>query len=165
MTLPRDAQLVAARDRLNYFDCQIVARPRPVTAIEAWRMVMARPLPGMALAFRIRDAVSARFGVARIGGFSGAQVVNPQVGDRLDFFTIETIRDDMLTLTQRDTHLDVMICVTAEGAEFAITASVIPHNWFGRAYMIPVGPAHRLIVWAMLRRLRADVARTGFAAV
>ncbi len=165
MTLPSDAQLVAPRDKLNYFDCQIVALPRPVTAIEAWRMVMARPLPGMALAFRIRDAISARFGVARIGGFSGAQVVNPQVGDKLDFFTIETIRDDMLTLTQRDTHLDVMICVTVEAAEFAITASVIPHNWFGRAYMIPVGPAHKLIVWAMQRRLRADVAQQGRGAV
>ena len=164
MTLPCDAQLVAAREKLNYFDCQIVTLPQPVTAIEAWRMVMARPLPGMALAFRIRDAVSVRFGVARIGGFSGAQVVEPKVGDRLDFFTVETIRDDMLTLTARDTHLDVMICVTVAAAEFAITASVIPHNWFGRAYMIPVGPAHKFIVWAMLRRLRADVARVGLGA-
>jgi Protein of unknown function (DUF2867) len=159
MTLPRDAQLVAPRDKLNYFDCQIVTLPHAVTALEAWRLVMARPLPGMKLAFRIRDAISARFGVARIGGFSGAAVVNPQVGERLDFFTVEAIRDDLLTLTARDTHLDVMICVTVAGAEFAITASVIPHNWFGRLYMIPVGPAHRLIVWAMLRHLRRDSAR------
>jgi hypothetical protein len=32
-------------------------------------------------------------------------------------------------------------------------SSVKTHNTFGRIYMMVVGPAHRLIVWAMLRRL------------
>lgn len=154
MTTPANAQLVAPREKLAYFDCQRITLPHPVTALEAWRMVMAQPLPGLKQAFWLRDAISARFGVARIGGFSGAEVGSPQVGDKLDFFTIEAIQDDLLTLTARDTHLDVMICITVDGADVAITASVITHNWFGRAYMIPVAPAHRLIVWAMLRRMR-----------
>lgn len=48
----------------------------------------------------------------RIGGFSGRQVEAVQVGDRLDFFLVEHVTPDMLVLTERDRHLDVMICLT-----------------------------------------------------
>lgn len=154
MTLPLHAQLVAPRADLAYLDCQTIALPAPVTPLQAWRMAMATPLPGMRLAFWIRDAISARFGVARIGGFSGAQPVQPRVGDKLDFFLIEAISDSVLTLTARDRHLDVMTCITSAGCDLAITASVITHNRFGRAYMLPVAPAHKLIVWLTLRRIR-----------
>ncbi len=154
MTPPATATLVAPRDQLAYLDSQSVALAEPLTALQAWQKIMATPLPGLGLAFRIRDAISARFGVARIGGFSGKPVTNLRVGDHLDFFLVEQISDDALVLTARDSHLDVMISVTSDGNRLAITASVITHNWFGRAYMLPVAPAHKLIVWAMLRRLR-----------
>lgn len=154
MQLPAHAQLIAPRAELVYLDCQSVTLPAPITALEAWRLVMAKPLPGLAWAIWLRDAISARFGVKRIGGFSGDKVEAARVGDHLDFFLIEHIDDQTLSLTARDTHLDVMTCVTVEGTQLAITASVVTHNWFGRLYMIPVAPAHRLIVWAMLRRLR-----------
>ncbi|MDZ4395913.1 DUF2867 domain-containing protein [Cypionkella sp.] len=154
MQLPAHAQLIAPRAELTYLDSQSVELPAPITALQAWRLVMAKPLPGLGLAFKLRDAISARFGVARIGGFSGAVGNAPQVGDHLDFFLIEHIDDQTLSLTARDRHLDVMTCITVEGARLAITASVVTHNWFGRLYMLPVAPAHRLIVWAMLRRLR-----------
>jgi hypothetical protein len=71
----------------------------------------------------------------------------------LDFFLIERLEEDMMTLTTRDGHLDVMICIEIIGSKLTITASVVTHNLFGRLYMIPVAPAHRLIVWLMLRRL------------
>lgn len=154
MQLPAHAQLIGPRAALIYLDSQSVALSAPITALQAWRVLMAKPLPGLRLAFWLRDAISARFGVARIGGFSGAAVAAAQVGDHLDFFLIEHISDSVLSLTARDRHLDVMTCVTVEGAQLAITASVVAHNGFGRLYMIPVAPAHRLIVWAMLRRLR-----------
>ena len=154
MQLPPHAQLIAPPADLAYLDSQSVTLPAPITALEAWRRVMAKPLPGLRWAFWLRDAISARFGVQRIGGFSGAKVGAPQVGDHLDFFLIEHIDDQVLSLTARDRHLDVMTCVTVNGADLAITASVVTHNGFGRLYMLPVAPAHRLIVWAMLRRLR-----------
>ena len=155
MTPPATAALVAPRSQLAYLDSQSVTLAAPLTAVQAWRKIMAKPLPGLGLAFRIRDAIAARFGVARIGGFSGKPVENPKAGDHLDFFLIEQISDDAMVLTARDSHLDVMISVNCDGRQLGITASVITHNWFGRAYMLPVAPAHKLIVWAMLRRLRA----------
>lgn len=158
MQIPARARLVAPRDALAFLDSQSVRLPCDVTPLEAWRRIMANPLPGLQLAFRIRDAISAQFGVKRIGGFSRAQVTAPQVGDRLDFFLIEQISDTSLTLSARDRHLDVVTSVTTDGAELAITSSVVTHNRFGRAYMLPVGPAHRLIVRIMLRRLQRGMA-------
>ena len=147
------ADLVAPRELLDFHDARSIDLPRPMTALDAWTMAMRQPLPGVALAFRIRDAISARFGVKRIGGFSGRQDQVPQVGDRLDFFLVERIEPYILTLSERDRHLDVVTCITTYNQKLTITSSVKVHNWFGRAYMIPVAPAHRLIVSALLRRM------------
>ena len=154
-----DPDLVAPRARLAYYDRQCLTLPHPMTPLEVWRRMMARPLPLLGLAFAIRDAIAARFGVKRIGGFSGKAVGEVRAGDKLDFFLVEKITPRALTLTERDRHLDVMISVTVVGCDLAITASVITHNAFGRAYMLPVAPAHKLIVRAMLRRLRRDLGK------
>ncbi|WP_299025436.1 DUF2867 domain-containing protein [uncultured Sulfitobacter sp.] len=147
-------ELVAPRERLDYFDQRSVELPAAVTPIEAWRVIMADPLPLLGLAFRLRDAISARFGVKRIGGFSGEVRGFVQEGDRLDFFLVETATDNVLSLSARDRHLDVLTCITSVERTLTITSSVKVHNRFGRAYMVVVGPAHKLIVSAMLRRLR-----------
>ena len=151
--------LVAPRAQLAYYDHSRITLPHAVTPAEAWTRIMANPLPLLGAAFRVRDAVAAPFGVRRIGGFTGLRAENPAVGDRLDFFCVERSDPQALTLTDRDRHLDVMIAVTSEGRDLAITASVITHNRFGRVYMWPVGPVHSLIVRAMLRRLQRDLAK------
>lgn len=152
--------LAAPRDDLYFYHSCSVEVPQTMTALDAWNRIMAQPLPGIALAFRIRDAVSARFGVKRIGGFTGRHVDQPQVGDKLDFFLIERLAPDILTLSERDRHLDVVTCITVCDRILTITSSVQVHNLFGRLYMIPVAPAHRLIVRVMLRRLsRSDAGR------
>jgi hypothetical protein len=150
--------LIADRIRLSFLEEQRLALPRPMTALEVWNRMMARPLPMMATAMRIRDAISARFGVERIGGFSGRPASDVATGDRLDFFLVERSEPERLTLTARDWHLEVITCVTTGGARLAITTSVRVKNRFGRTYLLPVGPAHRLIVWWMLRRLKRDLA-------
>lgn len=148
-----EVPLVAPRAALNYHHVASVTLAKEMTPLQAWWAMQARPLPGLALAFRIRDAISARFGVKRIGGFSGARPEAVSVGDRLDFFLVEEVRPDLLVLTERDRHLDVMTCLSTEGRLLSITSSVKVKNAYGRLYMLPVGIAHRVIVTAMLRRL------------
>lgn len=138
---------------LDYHDSRSALLPVELTPLQAWNLIMAEPQPVLRLAFRLRDAISARFGVRRIGGFSGLARESVQTGDRLDFFAVEEASETRLVLTERDRHLDVMTCITTEGNRLTITSSVQVHNAFGRAYMLPVGPAHRLIVSGMLRRL------------
>ncbi|EPJ88761.1 hypothetical protein CFT9_05161 [Pseudomonas sp. CFT9] len=77
-----------------------------------------------------------------------------QAGERLDFFLVEDCAPDRLVLTERDRHLDVMICLSIADRVLTITSSVITHNTFGRLYMLPVGPAHKLIVNRYMARLQ-----------
>ena len=76
-----------------------------------------------------------------------------EVGQMLDFFLVEYISHDVLTLTERDRHLDVMTCISSSGNELAITSSVTTHNTFGKIYMIPVAPAHKMIVRKNLKQI------------
>lgn len=150
--------LLAPRERLSFYDSQSMPLPFGLKAYDAWCRVMARPLPFLPTAFAIRDAISARFGVKRIGGFKSPPATVPPPGDHLDFFLVERSEPNILTLTAHDRHLDVMTCITTHHQRLTVTSSVITHNAFGRAYMLPVAPGHRLIVWLMLRRLTKDLA-------
>lgn len=53
----------------------------------------------------------------------------------------------------RDKHLGVMTCVFVVGLGLAVISFVITHNTFGRLYMLPVFPAHKIIVRRMLKGL------------
>ncbi|MEL7544491.1 MAG: DUF2867 domain-containing protein [Pseudomonadota bacterium] len=149
-----DIRILAPLETLDYFDSQSVHLSRNVSPLEAWNLVMEDPQPLLKLAFKIRDVVSNRFGVKSIGGFSGNHHSAVKEGDYLDFFLVEHIDENTLVLTERDRHLDVMTCLSTAGREFSITSSVAVHNFFGRAYMLPVGVAHKFIVRDMLRRLQ-----------
>lgn len=142
------------RPELDYYDSRSITLPTAITPLKAWNLMTAEPQPLMRVAFKTRDAISSLFGVKRIGGFSGARREAVKVGDRLDFFLVEHIAEDILVLTERDRHLDVMICLSIVDQVLTITSSVVTHNTFGRIYMLPVGPAHKLIVSSDLRRLK-----------
>ena len=139
---------------LDYHDSRSVLLPVQITALQAWNLMTAEQGPLMRLAFRTRDAISALFGVKRIGGFSGTRREAVQAGDYLDFFLVEHSAPEVLVLTERDRHLDVMTCVSLADRVLTITSSVVTHNTFGRLYMLPVGPAHKLIVNSYLKRLQ-----------
>lgn len=119
---------------------------------------MSQPMPLLNLAFRLRDAISSKFGVKKIGGFSSKEQEAVSPGDKLDFFLVEYASSDVLALSERDRHLDVLTCLSRVENELTITSSVITHNLFGRAYMLPVAPAHKLIVRSLLSDLKAKLA-------
>lgn len=150
---PRKAQILGPVETLSYFDVRALPISCNLTAMQAWNIVMSRPLPGLGLAFKIRDAVSSLFGVKKIGGFARSSGKEPVVGEKLDFFLIEGVSQDALILTERDRHLDVMTSITTTDGFLAITSSVVTHNLFGKLYMIPVGIAHKVIVTLMLARV------------
>lgn len=147
-------RILAAVETLDYFDSQSTTLSRRISPLEAWNLGMQDPKPMLSLAFKLRDAVSKPFGVKAISGFSGTRKDSVQAGDYLDFFLVEYSDDTSLVLTERDRHLDVMTCLSTVENETSITSSVIVHNLFGRAYMLPVGIAHRFIVRNVLRRLQ-----------
>ncbi|MCT4557680.1 MAG: DUF2867 domain-containing protein [Pelagimonas sp.] len=148
-------QIVAQRDALNFLDIQSGALPEPCSPLDVYRAASV-PMRRLTWAFWVRDAISGLFGVAPIRGFCGDVPNALRVGDMLDFFTVEGISETQLVLTARDRHLDVMTCIVSADQTLTITSSVVTHNLFGRAYMLVVGPAHRVIVRRLLRKLAQD---------
>lgn len=185
MILSGNIHVLRPLEELDYYDTRSILLPVAVSPLDAWNVIMEGPQPVLRAAFWIRDAISTQFGVRKIGGFSGVPTRSVQAGDYLDFFLVEHAGPDVLVLTERDRHLDVMTCISVSGAlsnlrdqidlshnhedadfhkadeqrtqtkyVLTITSSVVTHNLFGRAYMLPVGPAHKLIVSRMLKRVR-----------
>ena len=150
-------QLLAHKSELDFFDSKSMPICAQITALKAWKVAMSKPMPILKWAFWIRDVISARFGVKKIGGFTEEFPQAVFVGDKLDFFRVEYISDDVLTLTERDKHLDVMTCISIAQNQLTITSSVKTHNLFGRLYMLPVAPAHKLIVRNTMRRIKCEL--------
>jgi len=147
------AHLIAPIDQLDFLHSRSCTLPRPVSAFEAWEIIRSEPIPFLRQAFWVRDRISALFGVKPIGGISPAKAETPKKGERLDFFLVEHVSEEVLVLTVRDRHLDVMNCISVDEKTVSICTSVKTHNWFGRAYMLPVAPAHGLIVRRSLAAL------------
>lgn len=154
-------RLIADRRELDFFHSATITTDAVQTAFDAY-CVMTADIPLLLrLAFWLRDWVSAAFGVKKIGGFEKQRpVIAPKVGEMLDFFSVEEVSPDRLVLTSRDRHLAVMVCLDLRSrgnTNFSkclrVTASVVTNNRFGRLYMLPVAPAHRLIVSWMLEKL------------
>jgi hypothetical protein len=98
--------------------------------------------------------ISTRFGTRTIGGYSGRA---PDFGVRwrkAGFLPVAPIDADMLILTERDRHVNVMICVSKQDLRLTITGAVVTPNALGRFFMLPVAPIHRLIVRHDLRSAR-----------
>ncbi|SDR39942.1 Protein of unknown function [Pseudovibrio sp. Tun.PSC04-5.I4] len=143
---------------LDYFDSQAIEIPSIIHPLEAWRVMMKKPQPILKAAFKVRDEISSLFGVKKISGFGGEIPDTVVEGDYLDFFLVEHTDESALVLTERDKHLDVMTCISTDGSSVAVTSSVLVHNWFGHAYMVPVGIAHKWIVRGSLEYLEKELA-------
>lgn len=95
--------------------------------------------------------------VGRLGSVPKPADRPPVAGDRLSIFRIETLDDREVVLGIDDSHLDVRISFLKRPKSlrptYAVCSLVQTHNLLGRAYMIPVGPFHRLLVAMMMRRV------------
>lgn len=133
--------------------------PAGLDALAVYRAMTQSPPGWLAVAFRMRDALCRPFGLEPIGGFArAAPAMAPLPGEKLDFFTVDAIAADRLTLSHRDRHLDVEVALSRHGLRGSLVTSVTTHNLMGRAYMLPVGLAHPVIVAALAQRLATRTA-------
>lgn len=76
---------------------------------------------------------------------------------RAGIFTVLSSDEDCLLLEDNDRHLRVQLALRWDFSlnqdELIISTVVHVHNAFGRAYMVPVVPTHRLIMPLLLGRL------------
>ena len=102
----------------------VAVGPHGLTAWQLWR-ALNRAGPGwLSAAYRLRDLLARPFGVAPIAGHgrTGAEAPPPRPGDKVQFFTVDSITDADMTLRVSDAHLDVLthIRVRPDGAGRAL---------------------------------------------
>ncbi len=145
--------LIAPASELNFLDSQTIMLSKSISPLEAWALITSKSPAILKFAFKTRDIISNMFGVKSISGFKTSVPKTVKIGDKLDFFLVEHVDENTLSLTERDKHLDTMTCITTTPTSLTITSSVIIHNFFGKIYMLPVAPAHKIIVRSMLNRI------------
>lgn len=113
---------------------------------------------------RLRNRVVSVLGLKDLGSLSSIDATPPvcpyQPGDRIGIFTLISASASEVLLGDRDKHLDVVVSIHTTAAStqtspavVRVTTVVHVHNWLGRLYMIPVRPAHRIIVKTMVRAM------------
>jgi Protein of unknown function (DUF2867) len=159
--VPAASLIVGTLERVDYQDAFRVALPRPdITVDDAVRATLGA-MPGwIGALLRLRDAVVKPFGLKR-----GADMPSPviperfAVGDAVSLFRVDARSEREIVFGQEDTHLDFRASLLVEPSGELVFSTLVQLNGpLGRAYFIPVGPAHRRIVPAMMRAACAALA-------
>ncbi|KUP02260.1 hypothetical protein AR274_17460 [Stenotrophomonas maltophilia] len=133
--------------------CHATTRRDGRSALQAYRD-MAASIPGwfdglMAL----RNHGMRLLGMKHLGSLRAVHDTDdPAAGQRLDIFTLQSLDDDAIVLEDDDRHLRVQLALQWQGDVLEVVTVVHTHNAFGRLYMLPVAPVHRLIVPHLLQK-------------
>lgn len=133
--------------------CHATTRRDGRSALQAYRD-MAASIPGwfdglMAL----RNHGMRLLGMKHLGSLRAVQDTDdPAAGQRLGIFTLQSLDDDAIVLEDDDRHLRVQLALQWQGDVLEVVTVVHTHNAFGRLYMLPVAPVHRLIVPHLLQK-------------
>lgn len=155
VALPKNSKIEALADKSYFHDAWRVKAAMPeLDPLEQFiRVMRAAPkyLDSMMIA---RNNIVSLFGLKNLGAFSDIDVSKPstayKVGERVGIFTLIESNQEEVLLGDNDSHLKVVVSMhknTSENAESFITVSTVVHvkNWLGKAYMLPVAPAHYFI--------------------
>jgi hypothetical protein len=133
--------------------CQAATRRDGRSALQAYRD-MAATIPGWFDGLMsLRNHGMRLLGMKHLGSLRAVQdIVDPVPGQRLGIFTLQSLDDDAIVLEDDDRHLRVQLALQWQGDVLEVATVVHTHNAFGRAYMLPVAPVHRLIVPHLLKK-------------
>lgn len=161
--IPAASHLNADLAGAYFLDCWQTAVPaHQRTAMEMY-LDAVRQTPGWVnFLMSLRNRVVGLVGLKNLGSLGGLRAgkaaADYKPGDRAGIFTVLRVSDDEVILGDDDRHLrvQVSVCKLRDGGQDAVAVSTVVHlhGLLGRLYMIPVAPLHKLIVPAVLRRLR-----------
>lgn len=143
---------------------RIVLPRRPPSALQAY-LDIAGQVPGWFDGLmRVRNAGMRLLGMKDLGAIRAVPAAAPAglaVGQRLGIFTLGALAADGIVLGDSDRHLRVELSLqlAADRRDCGLTLATVVHlhRPFGRLYMLPVAPLHRLIVPRLLERYARDL--------
>lgn len=141
---------------------------RPDSAVQAYLDIAQQVPAWFDGLMRLRNAGMRLLGMKDLGGIRSVPArVPPQlaIGDRLGIFTVQALRADGVVLGDSDRHLRVALSLELQpadgGCHLQLSTVVHLHRPFGRLYMLPVAPLHRLIVPRLLQNHARSMAIAG----
>lgn len=146
-----------------FHDCYRVSLPTEgLTAMALYLRTVAATPAWVDWLMALRNRAVALLGLKNLGALGGLDKAKPassyQVGDRVGIFTLRLVTENEIILGDSDRHLEVQVSLykhaQADSQAVAVATVVHVHNRLGRIYMRLVAPLHRLIVPAMLARLK-----------
>jgi Protein of unknown function (DUF2867) len=156
---------VAARTfaDVDYADSYAVDLAPDISVRTFAHALLASPPRWIARAMSIRNAVVRPLGlIATRAALERAAAAANGSGERIGIFPVLVETPDEVVLGLDDRHLDfrlsVRVIADQGGCLGVVTTLVRFHGALGRVYFVPVRPAHRLIVPAMVRRAALHLA-------
>jgi hypothetical protein len=156
--LPHGSLIAGAFPHVDYADAYRVRLPAGAPSdIDALvRMALGAVPEWVRALMALRDRLVRVAGLKTSPRDQGDMARAPlQPGATLGIFRVFARTADEILLGEDDRHLDFRLSVLRQSddtASWAIVSTIVRfNNWLGRAYFLPVGPLHRLIVPAILR--------------
>jgi len=161
--VPSDSEIHRRLPGAYFYDCYEVPMPAEDAGSSALAFALQTFLhaPGwVEFLMRLRNRLVRLVGLKDLGSFNDFDRLKPassyQVGDRIGIFSLRYLSENEVILGDSDKHLDVQVSAyksTQNGVSvFAVSTVVHVHNRLGKFYMFFVGPAHKVIAPATLRR-------------
>lgn len=159
VSVPPNSQISQHLVNANFFDAfQINLTPCKRTALEIYLEVIAKTPSWISFLMALRNRAAPMFGIKNLGSLTdincNKKATEYQVGDRVGIFTIHSMSDDEVILTDSDRHLDAKISIykIPSATENLVTVSTVVHvhNLLGHVYMFFVVPFHKRIVPSVL---------------
>jgi hypothetical protein len=163
-TAPPNSLVESLLPGAYFHDAWSIAAAEPsLDAFEQFLRVAQKTPRWVERLMAIRNQVVSTLGLKNLGGLSQIDSKKPKsqyvTGDRVGIFTLISNSTNEVLLGDNDRHLNVVVSVHKKADELSgaavitVTTVVHVHNWFGKLYMIPVAPAHRIIARAMVRSI------------
>jgi Protein of unknown function (DUF2867) len=165
--IPADCSLYASARTAYFADAFETLVPRSnLTATQLYGAVMRSTPKWVDSAMLARNRIVRLFGLKDLGALSAVPTAADHAlkpGQRIGIFTFARATPTELVMQDIDKHLSVQIAVikqTVDAVHDRVIACTVvhTHNLLGKLYLLPVGPAHKHIVPAVLRRAHAAVA-------
>jgi Protein of unknown function (DUF2867) len=159
--IPIDCSLYNSAQSAYFADAFTALVPRSdLTATQLYGAVMRSTPKWVDNAMLARNRIVRWFGLKDLGALSAVPSMAEhglQAGQRIGIFTFARATPTELVMQDTDKHLSVQIAVikqTVDAVHDRVIACTVvhTHNLLGRLYLLPVGPAHKRIVPAVLRR-------------
>lgn len=159
--VPAHSKIAADLPGAYFYDCyQTPFDHTGLSAMQIYLNTFARTPAWVNCLMGARNRIVGLFGLKNLGGMKSLNknksAEDYQVGDRAGIFSLVYKSEEEVILCDSDKHLDVKVSVSRQVKDgqpsIAVTTVVHVHNNLGRAYMLFVGPAHKVIAPAVLAR-------------